>query len=628
MKITTVNKNAIFVVYLMRHLLFILFLFGFNVSLFGSDETADSLKSYLQRSSTEQERYDYMMLLVSEYEHRMTDSAFKYANMAIKKAKQLGEIKYIEKSSYKLASLYKQAGDFGKAKELAIKGIEWSDSLSFDEGLGRGYALLGHCYALEKDYDKAIPAYKKSIIWLKRINDHKGLSYARIGLGNVLYYDDNIEGAEKEFKLASSILDSLGDSSDKAGVIVSLGNLAREKEDYVLANERYLKAYKLFEDANRPDMMSLVAYNIGDCFLLQEHYVGAEIFYTKSLDYAKLINSPEDIKYGYLGLSKLYKEWGKFEKAYEHRDRYHAIKDSLRELAFESEVSALEVKFEKEETRKELEVAREQLALSNKTLDAEKVLRWILIAGGVILSLLSVLLYVYWRKSRLVNRQLQAKSHSIIIKNKVIDASLKEKELLLKEVHHRVKNNLQMISSLLNLQAKKLRSKSAIQALEESKNRVQAIALIHKSLYQDEQLAEVNLREYITDLVKYQKQLRTSSTLEIKFQEEVCDRSINLDTAVPFGLILSELISNSCKHAFPENHINPLVSIEVRCLGEGKFKLLYSDNGTGMLTNDDELAEKSLGVEIIEALVDQLEGDLKLTSENGTRYQIHFSEQA
>ncbi|MBZ5604620.1 MAG: response regulator [Acidobacteriia bacterium] len=206
-----------------------------------------------------------------------------------------------------------------------------------------------------------------------------------------------------------------------------------------------------------------------------------------------------------------------------------------------------------------------------------------------------------------------------------IAASLAEKEVLLKEVHHRVKNNLQVIASLLRLQADSLPDPVPAAALRESQNRVESMALVHEQLYHTRDLREINLAEHVALLAQnlfhiYGDPARLSYTVAVEATP------LGVDQAIPASLILNELISNSLKHAFPDGRAGA-VRIEGGRSG-GCISMAVSDNGAGIPAHVDLARSKSLGLEIVRILTRQLKGSFEVERGNGTSFRIHFPDHA
>jgi PAS domain S-box-containing protein len=205
-----------------------------------------------------------------------------------------------------------------------------------------------------------------------------------------------------------------------------------------------------------------------------------------------------------------------------------------------------------------------------------------------------------------------------------IRASLKEKEILLKEIHHRVKNNMQVISSLLNLQSRYTTDEQHLALFRESQNQIRSMALVHEQLYQSKDFGNVDFNEYLQELVNGLIRSFGIHSRRITFNIDVKDVSLGVDSAVPCGLIINELISNSLKYAFPDGRRGEIL---IRLQKEdNRFVLTYHDNGVGIPDNIDFENSKTLGMRLINALVDELDGKLTLDRTGGTTFKIEFSE--
>ena len=206
-----------------------------------------------------------------------------------------------------------------------------------------------------------------------------------------------------------------------------------------------------------------------------------------------------------------------------------------------------------------------------------------------------------------------------------IKASLLEKEVLLKEIHHRVKNNLQVISSLLYLQSRQIVEPKTLEMFVDSQNRVKSMALVHERLYQTEDLARVNVADYIRSLTSYLFQSYGLGADQIELKIDVARIFLGIDIAVPCGLIINELLSNILKHAFPGDQKGE-IHIGFSSGPDGRYTLLVGDNGIGFPEGTDFRQTKSLGLQLVNTLVDQLEGTIELDTSQGTQFQIVFGE--
>ncbi|MEA2052148.1 MAG: PAS domain S-box protein, partial [Euryarchaeota archaeon] len=204
-----------------------------------------------------------------------------------------------------------------------------------------------------------------------------------------------------------------------------------------------------------------------------------------------------------------------------------------------------------------------------------------------------------------------------------IKASLREKEVLLKEIHHRVKNNMQVIISLLNLQSKHVKDKYDLEIFKDSQNRIKSMALIHDKLYQSKDLASIDFAEYIENLASHLFNTYSVSSPAIKLVADIKDVPLDINTAIPCGLIINELISNSLKYAFPDGQEGE-IRIKLYASKDDTFTLIVCDNGIGLPEDLDFRNTESMGLQVVVALVEQLKGTIALDRSEGTAFKIVF----
>ena len=217
----------------------------------------------------------------------------------------------------------------------------------------------------------------------------------------------------------------------------------------------------------------------------------------------------------------------------------------------------------------------------------------------------------------------EALKESVASKSLILDElkkSLEEKDLMVKEIHHRVKNNFMIIQSLLQLQSSHIKDEDALEIFKESQNRVKSMAFIHQRLYQHDNLKKINFGDYPQTLAQdiFKSYAHNS---QIKLDVDAEDVMLEIDTAIPLGLILNELISNSLKHAFPQGKGNLIIKSR---LNGSRYSLVVSDNGIGIPPGIKYEKLDSLGLKLIYSLSDQIEAEVKLDTSNGTRFEITF----
>jgi PAS domain S-box-containing protein len=208
---------------------------------------------------------------------------------------------------------------------------------------------------------------------------------------------------------------------------------------------------------------------------------------------------------------------------------------------------------------------------------------------------------------------------------KKLKVSLQEKEVLLREIHHRVKNNLQIISSLLNLQSRHIKDRPSLDMFQESRHRVRSMALVHEKLYRSEDMAKVDFREYILSLASHLFMAYGINSTSIKLDVDVKDVYLDINTSIPCGLIINELISNALKHAF-RGRKHGKIRIVLQPQNRDKIKMVVSDDGMGLPKRVDVTKTESLGLQLVIMLVEQLQGTLSVDRNRGTSFEIIFQE--
>ena len=224
-------------------------------------------------------------------------------------------------------------------------------------------------------------------------------------------------------------------------------------------------------------------------------------------------------------------------------------------------------------------------------------------------------------KLKRVEEQLLAEIAARTKAEEEITRSLKEKDLLLREIHHRVKNNLQIISSLLNLQSRYITDPNVRESIKDSQSRVRAMALVHERIYRSPNIAEINLKDYLDYLTKQIFSFYNTQPHEIEITVTMDEIMTDIDTIIPLGLIMNELVSNSLKYAFPEGR-KGAITIECTPQDAGMLRCVYYDNGIGMPAGFDWKNSETLGLRLVNNLVDQLNGTIDTGPGEGTRFII------
>lgn len=312
-----------------------------------------------------------------------------------------------------------------------------------------------------------------------------------------------------------------------------------------------------------------------------------------------------------------------FFKASESYQQYVAINDSFQVLEKERNLKNQSLAINIEKSEVELN-EKDRLLEQSKFEDAkQRSFRAYMLAGIIILSSIIIFMFLNNRNFKRREEQLSIKNKQISSQNFLIEQSLKEKEALIKEIHHRVKNNLQIISSMLSLQIGKVEDSTTETILKDAQQRINAISLTHQMLYQKDNISTISLGDYVENLVSQVQATIFSNNIDLTTSIAARNRKINIDTAVPLGLMINEILTNAYKHAFSEKAKGQvsvlLIDVEGGCI------LKISDNGKGLPENFENLNQKSMGMELIHILAEQLDATLKIEKTRGTTFIIEMN---
>jgi two-component system, sensor histidine kinase PdtaS len=270
----------------------------------------------------------------------------------------------------------------------------------------------------------------------------------------------------------------------------------------------------------------------------------------------------------------------------------------------------LKIQYETEKKDNNIRILNQEAALQKVVIKQDKFAREVMIGGAALLVLFLGLLYNRYRLKQRSNKQLQH----------LVD----EKEFLLKEIHHRVKNNLQIVISLLNTQSKFLNNEEALAAISESRHRMQAMSLIHQKLYQSENVAFVGMQGYIRELVSYLDSSFNTGK-KIHFDLDIDPIDMDISQAIPVGMILNEAITNSIKHAFADQS-NGIIIINMKVLPHQMILFEIGDDGKGMMIDQNAAFNQSMGMRLIRGLIEQIGGELTIRNDKGFMLSTTFQQ--
>ena len=512
-----------------------------------------------------------------------------------------------------LAIDYEIKADYPQALKLYLEALERFERIGHKAGVGAVFSNIGNVYTQLQAYEEAIKYLNQSQAIKREVQDIYGIGLNDHNLSTVYLRLGQLDSANVYALQSLELRREMGDKEGEGQSLLQLGTIKYQMEAYdealALAEQAHVMAISLdnrFEQGK-------AALQLGRNYLQLKQNSKAEQFLLEAKKLTADNKERETQLQTFYALYQLYKT-RKDQRALAYHERYLALNDSIRNDEQVREITRLELQYEfdREKELLSLERAQEE-ALLKAQLQRQRLVRNASLGGLGAGVLIIGLLWRGFRQKQESNKQLAAQKQTI-------ERTLEDRETLLKEIHQRVKNNLQVISSLLSLQSRSVEDPIALGVLEEGKNRVKAMALIHQNLYQDENLIGVHLPDYIEKLTKNLVHSYRVDQKQIQIVQEVAPISMDADTLIPLALILNELISNSLKYAFQDKDSGQ-IDVQIAQMEEG-LKVTVSDNGQGLPPNFQPEQSNSLGFKLIRSFANKMKAKLDVLSQGGTQVSL------
>ncbi len=365
-----------------------------------------------------------------------------------------------------------------------------------------------------------------------------------------------------------------------------------------------------------------ISFNdLAHCYFISKQFKIAEIYLDSSLAILKDMDLPQEYLKNLKLRAELLASTGRYEQAALIYQKYNTLNDTI--AANDKELLLLNQQISYQTNKLQEKIDRQEKEMNTSLLLEEKRNTQRTLLFIMLLALLSILIYGYfsYNKSKKREKLLYDKNEEITVKSAMLSAALKEKELLIKEVHHRVKNNMQIIISLLKLQSHKINDERVEVYFYEACSRIQSMALIHEFLYKKEKMDFLQMNKYIEQLTTEIKNSYTQPNHQIELVTNCDEILLDFDTAIPLGLIVNELVSNAYKHAFPNGVGKIIVSLKNAA---NKYVLNIKDDGVGTPENFQQKKENTLGMELIALLSNQINATVEMKHLDSFEVNISF----
>ncbi len=608
----------------------------------------DSLKALISHSTEQKKRTSAFNELIATIEWATPDSTIKYCELFLEEPGIEEDLFSMGNISYYLGRAYRSRGDYSKALEHFAQSQLLYESISDSSNIAKATYQLGILNLFRGSMSTSLQHLSRALDIYQQVGSPNDIADMYNALAS--YYSDNnqLDAAIEKYKEALVIYEEQNDTSGRANVHANLGMSYIEEKEYTLAEEhllrqgkldsllgtnwglgfhydfmgylyeeqeRYTLALKWYDQALRTRKKEKSHYNICESNLSIASVLHKLNRYRAALPYLEEVISYQDShqslsqqERAYATLSKCYTALGQYENALSYHKLLKSTTDSIYQKEKLEELASMETAMKKSELDAEIQVLNKENEIAELSLLQQKKLVRASIFTSTIFLGLGLVLFLLYRKIKTQKTE--------------IESALKEKDILLREIHHRVKNNLQIISSVLSLQSRQSKDSNIQQAINEGRNRVRSMALIHQNLYQRENLTGVNVTHYLEKLVEELFHTYNINRDVIQLDLAIEEIDLDVDTMIPLGLIINELVSNSLKHAFDENE-NGQITISLR-EEHDNLVLKVMDDGKGV-TEEELFKSNSFGNRLLRAFSQKLKAKYSIETRDGTKITMTIS---
>ncbi|MFK7758009.1 MAG: histidine kinase dimerization/phosphoacceptor domain -containing protein [Flavobacteriales bacterium] len=554
--------------------------------------------------------YDQLSLYyygVCNLRHGKYEEALDFFEQGIESFATLKDTSIISDLYYQKSLVFRQQSYYKEFLENVNKSLALAEAINYSKNIGMcNNAKLIH-FNDRKRFDKAEECGLKALEIFQTIQDSSSMGDVYNNLGVLMSEQSRYDKALEYHLLQHELNEKLNNVWGKGYSNSKLANIYAQQGNYSLANFHINEALKLSRELGTPYELSGTLLRSARVNATIGNYKAANRDIHESIAICKEYHLLKSLAGALSELINMHKQQSLSDSALFYSERLMTVKDSILNLSIGKQLNELEVKYDTEKKDK----AILKLQYEDELNEARITQQWIIISSGLLaLALLAVLFF-----------RVKSKNQKIEEQNAIINKALKEKDILLREIHHRVKNNLQMISSLLGIQSRNVKDKIAKEAIQEGRTRVFSMSLIHQNLYQKDNLSGVPMEDYLPRLCKNLIDTYSINSDQITMTTGIEAIKLDVETVIPIGLIVNELITNAVKYAFPDER-NGEILIELRETEKGLL-LAVQDNGVGFSESQKEdNQDGGFGHKLITAFKSRLGADIEFIHDNGTRIEL------
>ncbi len=583
----------------------------------------DSAEHYAQEAKALSEVHDHRkgleeslnLIGITHYVRSDHVEAMRYWEKLLKLRRERDDKKGIADIQNNLGLLYKKLGNQKKALEAFQECLSIRDSLGLERQLGSVMNNLGILYYSMGELDKARGYYEKALRFYKEYDKGNELGGIYNNIALIHRQKGKLDSSLLMARKALEAERNAHNSRKAANAYINLGLTFQKKGSLDSANHYFKKARRVYADLGAKGGEITAITNLAGVFLDLKAYRKARKLSLKAYRMSDSIGSWAKQKGASAYVARASAAMGDSGTAYRFQKIHDRTSDSLMNKKKSEQIARIEARYNAQKRKKELEKVKAKRRKAD--------LRWqqvlFLSGGGGLVLLLFLLFFILrYREKRKSNRLLEEQKKELIKERD-------EKELLLKEVNHRVKNNLQLINSLLNLQGRRIEDEELRQLHIESQNRIRSMGILHERIYKASDLEVANLERFVKDLMEWLKEAY-GVTMDLELKVDIDQEGLKTHHFTPLALIINELLSNAMKYAF-QGREKGNISVTLKP-EKDHFVLDVTDDGIGLSASPEREVESSgLGLDIVRSMAEQIGGDLAYweREEGGTQFRIDFS---
>ncbi|MBK7668140.1 MAG: tetratricopeptide repeat protein [Sphingobacteriaceae bacterium] len=566
----------------------------------------------------------YALNNIGAYYHRTGElnEAIKNYKRGLKINEDIGDERGVSSLLFNIAGIYDSQGAIQQALEYYNLSIVKFEKIGSTRAVAYCLNNMAAIYKNQHENEKALELIKKCRKVFEKEGDKVGVAFCLNNAG-ALYRDmGNISLALQYLQESLALGQKIGNKSRVANAAVNIGVLYDGIKRTDSALIYFKEANGLYNELEDKEGLASCLNNIANTYLREGRLTEAEKASLSSLEIGQQVGVPELVKEASESLYNIYKQQKKIDKALSMHELFIQMKDSIQneKTRKESIRSQFQFEYDLKAVSDSLEFAGIQetkdlkIKVQVAQLEKEETLRLALIFGLILVVVLAILIYRSYK--------LKSKDNILISSQRdLLEQKNKENEILMNEIHHRIKNNLQIISSLLKLPQQQISTETAKEVMNESRERVLSIAIIHKLLYESDTKKLVDTKKYIAELSgEITKHFSQKNTLEVTTDVESV--LMDVDRMVPLGLVINELLLNAIKHAFT-NVQKPAIEIKLQ-KEESNIILKVKDNGIVDISEKIREGGSSFGIKLIYDLAEQMNASVDVFYLNGTNFVLKF----